>query len=219
MLQFSAVAFDLDGLLIDTEPVFAEAVRRFLDKRQLAYDAEFMHHAMMGTPAAQSLPRFREHFRLTEPLDQIAVECGELFFDVLGDGPGPLMPGVVPLLDRLARERVPFCIATSSGSEFVRRVFGPHGLLERFRFVLTCEDVQRGKPHPDVYELAARRFGRPAGELLVFEDSPNGLRAAKAAGANCIVVPHPLTPRHLLQGADAVVPSLAAAELAEMLGW
>jgi HAD superfamily hydrolase (TIGR01509 family) len=218
-LRFCAVAFDLDGLLIDTEPIFAAAVRRFLDRRRLAYDAEFIHHAMMGTPAAQSLPRFREHFRLPEPLDVINEECTELFFDVLGDQPGPLMPGVTALLDRLAQRQVPFCIATSSGAEFVRRVFGPHGLLERFRFVLTCEDVKRGKPFPDVYELAAKRFECPAREVLVFEDSPNGLRAAKAAGASCVVVPHALTPRHLLSGADAVVSSLEAPELMQTLGW
>ena len=218
-LQFCAVAFDLDGLLIDTEPIFAAAVRRFLDRRGLDYDAEFIHHAMMGTPASQSLPRFREHFRLPEALEDINEECTELFFEVLGDQPGPLMPGVTSLLDRLARRQTPFCIATSSGSEFVRRVFGPHGLLERFRFVLTCEDVKRGKPFPDVYELAAKRFRCPIQELLVFEDSPNGLRAAKAAGASCVIVPHALTPPHLLTEADAVVPSLESPELMLALEW
>src|SRR5216684_2858039 len=88
-LPFRAIAFDLDGLLIDTEPIFTEAVRRFLQPRGLAFDAEFMH-TMMGTPAAQTVPRFREHFRLEESLEEIALECRDLFFAVLGDKPGPL---------------------------------------------------------------------------------------------------------------------------------
>jgi HAD superfamily hydrolase (TIGR01509 family) len=177
--RYRAVAFDLDGLLIDTEPIFSEAVRRYLDRRGLPFDSDFMH-TMMGSPAAQSLPLFREYFRLTDPLDVIALECKTLFLDVLGDGPGPLMPGVAAALDRLLARGVPFCIATSSGSEFVRRVFGPHGLLDRFRFVLTCEDVTRGKPFPDVYELAARRFDVAVNELVVLEDSPLRCRSARA---------------------------------------
>ena len=215
---YRAVAFDLDGLLIDTEPIFSEAVRRFLERRGLAFDADFMH-TMMGSPAAQSLPRFREHFQLSDPLETIAVECKDLFLAALGDRPGPLMPGVVALLDRLAARGVPFCIATSSGSEFVRRVFGPHGLLERFRFVLTCEDVTRGKPHPEVYELAARRFGVSTAEMVVLEDSPNGLRAAKAAGAWCVAVPHAQTPRDRLHAADLIVPNLECDRLAAAMGW
>lgn len=217
-IRFKAVAFDLDGILIDTEPIFGEAVRRFLDRRRLEFDAEFMH-TMMGTPAAQSLPRFRERFQLPEPLEIIAREARDLFFEVLGDRPGPLMPGVATFLEQLRQRRTPFCIATSSGPDFVRTVFGPHGLLDRFDFILTCDDVKRGKPFPDVYQLAAKRFSVAAGEMLVFEDSPNGFRAAKAAGASCVVVPHAGTPRYLLEGADAIVPSLESAELRRLLGW
>lgn len=217
-IRFQAVAFDLDGILIDTEPIFTEAVRRFLDRRRIEFDADFMH-TMMGTPAAQSLPRFRERFALPEPVEAIGTEAKNLFFEVLGDQPGPLLPGVDQFLSGLEQRKIPFCIATSSGAEFVEKVFGPHGFLNRFEFVLTCENVRRGKPFPDIYQLAASRFAIPPREMLVFEDSPNGLRAAKAAGSACVVVPHAGTPRNLLDGADAVVPSLESAELHRFLGW
>ena len=215
--RYRAIAFDLDGLLIDTEPVFTEAARRYLEKRAIAFDADFMH-AIMGAPAAQTLPRFREHFRLTDSLEAIADEYKFHFYDVLGEQPGPLMPGVTELLDRLREQQIPCAIVTSSGPDFVAQVFGPHRLLERFQFVLTCDDVKHGKPCPDVYELAAKRFGIKPVEMIVLEDSPNGLRAAIAAGARCIVVPHPLTPLAKLDGADAVVSSLASAELFAILG-
>jgi HAD superfamily hydrolase (TIGR01509 family) len=217
-LEFRAVAFDLDGILIDTEPIFAEAVRRFLQPRGIPFDPSFMP-TMMGTPAVESLPRFRDHFRLRESIDEIARECKLHFFEVLGDRAGPLMPGVRCFLDQLAQRGIPCCIATSSGREFVHRVFGPHGLLDRFQFILTCEDVTRGKPFPDVYELAASRFGIAAHQMIVFEDSPNGLQAAQAAGATCIVVPHSQTPRHLIDKADLIVPSLDSPQLHRALGW
>ena len=98
-----AVAFDLDGVLVDTEPIFVEAIRRYLAPRGLAFDAEFMH-TMMGTPAAQSVPRFRERYRLTDSLEAIGLECRDHFVAVLGNRPGPLMPGVRELVHGL-RER------------------------------------------------------------------------------------------------------------------
>jgi HAD superfamily hydrolase (TIGR01509 family) len=212
------VAFDLDGILIDTEPIFAEAVKRFLDRRGLRFEPVVMHR-MMGTPAAQSLPIFRDHYELTETIESIGQECKAHFFDALGDEPGPLMPGVGELLHQLRARAIPFCIATSSKPEFVRAVFGPHGFLDYFHFVLTCDDVRRGKPHPDVYELAADRFAIDPAEMLVFEDSPNGVRAAKTAGARCIAVPHAHTPRPLIADADHVVPGLHSEELQVLLGW
>ena len=130
----------------------------------------------------------------------------------------PLMPGAMPLIERLEGHGVPKAIATSSTREYVHAVFGPHGLLDRFAFVLTCDDVTHGKPHPEVYARAADRLGLPPAVVVVLEDSVNGLRAAKAAGCQCAVVPHEGTPRQELASADLIAPSLAASELWAMLG-
>ena len=212
-----AVVFDLDGLLIDTEPVFREAATRLLAGHGIPPDPAFMQ-AIMGVPGRDALPRFRDHFRLTVPLEEVERGYRHFFFEVLQSGPAPLMPGAAELLAALEACRIPKVIATSSGRDYVRVVFGPHGLLDRFAFVLTCEDVTHGKPHPEVYELAARRLGLPPADVLVLEDSPVGMRAAKAAGCRCVVVPHEHTPRADLVPADAVVESLAASELWRMIG-
>src|SRR5262249_57045895 len=103
--------------------------------------------------------------------------------------PAPLLPGAAELLGRLAGRGVPVAVATSSPRVHVDRVLGPHRLVERFGFILTCEDVRRGKPDPEIYRKAAERFGCTPGEMVVLEDSPNGLKAAKAAGARCVVIP------------------------------
>jgi pseudouridine 5'-phosphatase len=212
-----AVAFDLDGLLIDTEGVFTEAARRLLARRGLEPDADFMA-AIMGIPGRDALPRFRDRFNLPDSLDALADEYKRAFFDVLRAGHAPLMPGAVELIDRLERHHIAKAIATSSTREYVDTIFGPHGLTERFAFVLTCDDVAHGKPHPEIYERAAARLGLAPAEVVVLEDSVNGLRAAKAAGGRCVVVPHAYTPREELAGADLIATNLMAPELWAFVG-
>jgi pseudouridine 5'-phosphatase len=198
-----AVVFDLDGLLIDTEWVFAEAAGRLLARRGLTLEPAFFA-TMMGTPGRDALPRFCDRYRLTDPLDLIAAEYKRAFLDVLAGNRPPLMPGALELIERLEQRGTPRAIATSSTREYVDAVFAPHGLLDRFAFVLTADDVTHGKPHPEVYSKAAERFGLPSSDVVVLEDSVNGLRAAKAAGCRCVVVPHGQTPRDELGTADFI---------------
>jgi len=206
-----AVAFDLDGLLIDSEPLFMEAARRLLGRRGRTLELD-VWQALMGTPAAQAIVLFRDGHQLRESHEEIAEEYRQALLALLGEAPVPLLPGAVALLDRLERRSVPRCIATSSSRAYVDRVLAGHGILSRFAFVLTCDDVRAGKPHPEIYQKAAARFGVAPADMLVLEDSVNGLRAAKAAGAQCVVVPHALVAKEQLDGADAIVTSLADLE-------
>jgi HAD superfamily hydrolase (TIGR01509 family) len=140
------------------------------------------------------------------------------FYAAIGEGRIPLMAGVVDLLDQLQQNGTPIAIATSSSRSYVDRVLAPHGLLGRFGFVLTCEDVDLGKPHPEVYEKAAKRMGHSPEFMIVLEDSVNGVSAAKAAGAKCIAVPHERVQRAGLATADLIVSSLEDMELRRFLG-
>jgi HAD superfamily hydrolase (TIGR01509 family) len=212
-----SVVFDLDGLMIDSEPIFVETARRLLRRRNLPLAAEVLR-AMLGTPAQQALQVFRDHHRLTETVAELAAESSQLFYEVLGETPIPLMPGLLEILGRLEQRGIPRAIATSSSRRYVERILAPHHLLRHFAFVLTCDDVRQGKPCPEIYEKAARQLGHSPEWMAVLEDSPNGLRAAKAAGARCVVVPHSLVAVEDLGGADAIVPSLAAPQLWELLG-
>ena len=215
--QIRAVVFDLDGLMIDSEPIFEEAARRLLARRGRTLLPRVLQ-AMLGVPARDALKLFGEGHGLSETVEELRVESSRLFAEVVGETPVPLMPGVLELLERLEAKSMPKAIATSSSARYVQRILTPHNLLQRFQFVLTCDDVTYGKPAPEIYEKAAARLGHSPAEMLVLEDSPNGLRAAKAAGAICVVVPHALIPVDDLAGADAILPSLLAPELLAMLG-
>jgi HAD superfamily hydrolase (TIGR01509 family) len=212
-----SVVFDLDGLMIDSEPIFHETACRLLARRGCTPIPSVIQ-AMMGMPGRPALSLLRDGHGLSATVEELVAETSQLFYEVLGQKPIPLLPGVRDLLDRLEARDIPRAIATSSSRRYVRRILEPHGLLERFAFVLTADDVTNGKPSPEIYEKAATRLGHAAGEMVVLEDSPNGLRAAKAAGARCIVVPHALVPVADLAGADAIVPSLEAPLVRDLLG-
>jgi HAD superfamily hydrolase (TIGR01509 family) len=211
------VVFDLDGLLLDTEPIFEEVAQRLLARRGKQSDLRVLE-LMMGTPARQALKLFREHHELSETVEELSTECSTLFYEVLGADKARIMPGAVELLDRLEERQIPQAIATSSSSVYVERILGPLGLLQRFGFILSCDDVIHGKPHPEVYEKAAARFGHAPAEMIVLEDSPAGLQAAKSAGARCVIVPHRRVPLDQVARADAVVASLAAPEFLRLMG-
>ena len=106
----------------------------------------------------------------------------------------PLKPGVVELLDFLAGRGLPLAVATSAGRSTAEHHLGRAGLLDRFDAVATRDDVERPKPHPDVYLEAARRLGVAPERCIAFEDSNIGLSAAHAAGAMAFMVPDILEP-------------------------
>ena len=128
------------------------------------------------------------------------------------------MPGLTELLAALERAGIPKAIATSSSRRLTTACLDPFQLAPRFAFVLTSEDITHGKPDPEIYLLAARRFGVPPGEMLVLEDSQNGCRAAAAARAFTVAVPGEHSRRQDFSAADLVVDSLRDARLHEVLG-
>ena len=99
------------------------------------------------------------------------------------------MPGLMELLERLEEKGIPKGIATSSHQRFAQIALGQFALEPRFEFVLTAESVTQGKPHPEVYLLAAEKMNLPPQSVLVLEDSHTGSTAAAAAGACVIAVP------------------------------
>ncbi len=128
------------------------------------------------------------------------------------------MPGLLELLDALERAGIPKAIGTSSSRELVDACLEPFGMRRRFQFILAAEDIVNGKPHPEIYLTAARRFGVPPAEMAVLEDSQNGCLAAAAAGAFTVAVPAEHSREHDFSSASLVVDSLADPRLYRALG-
>ena len=187
-----AVLFDMDGLLIDTEAVYIDALQDAARDLEIEMTLEFCH-SMIGISgrecdvmiqnfygAAFSIDHFRERFsghakrRLESHL--------------------PVKPGVVEMLDFLAGRGLRLAVATGSGRVTAERHLGRAGLIDRFAAVATRDDVENAKPAPDVYLEAARRLGVSPERCIAFEDSNVGLTAAHAAGTMAFMVPDILPP-------------------------
>ncbi len=211
----AAVVFDLDGLMFNTEDLYQQAGEQILRRRGKHFDDELLD-AMMGRPADVALQKMIDWHGLDDTIDALAAETDQ-FFAALLDERLAVMPGLLDLLAALEAAALPKAIATSSGPAFAREVLAKFDLGARFRFILTCDDVRQGKPHPEIYELAARRFGIELSEMLVLEDSQNGCRAAVAAGALAVAVPSGHSLRHDFTGAALVADSLGDLRLLELL--
>jgi HAD superfamily hydrolase (TIGR01509 family) len=209
------VAFDLDGLLVNTEDLYQDVGTELLRRRGRTFEPELLDR-MMGRPQQVSLQIMIDWHGLTDTIEALARETGEIFFSLLDTRLEP-MPGAVALVESLARRGLPRGVATSSGPEFAHDVLSRVGLRDRFGFVLTSADVTHGKPHPEIYERAAARLHVTPSQMLVLEDSENGCRAAVAAGAAVVAVPGAHSRRHDFTGARFVAETLADPRIAAML--
>lgn len=206
--MFQSLLFDNDGVLVDTEALYHRANRDVLatvgvDLDEAAYVEYYLRQGIGAFHLAEA--------RGLSPGEIVALrESRNRRYNELVANEDILIPGVFELVRRLA-ERYRLAIVTSAEPEPFARTHARTGLLPFFELVLTRADCVRAKPHPDPYLQAVERLGTPRGQCLVIEDSERGLRAAKAAGLACWVVPSGLTVGGDFSAADAVWPDLAAA--------
>ncbi|MBL8825730.1 MAG: HAD family phosphatase [Planctomycetaceae bacterium] len=211
-----AVVFDLDGLLVNTEELYPRVGAELLRRRGKVMTDELLHR-MMGRPARVSLQIMIDEHALDATVEQLSQETAEMFPAIL-DAHLALMPGVVELLAALERAELPKAVATSSGIQFTRDVLERVQLTPRFAFLLTSEDVTHGKPAPEIYEKAAARLQISPRDMVVFEDSHNGCRAAVASGAIAIAVPGEHSKHHEFPGSRLVANTLRDPRVYEVLG-
>jgi len=215
MSRFRAVVFDMDGLMFNTEDVYTLVGTELLRRRGRDFTSE-LKDEMMGLPPRPSLEAMIRRHGLRDTWEDLLQESNQIFIDLLHEHLA-LMPGLIELLGALGAAGIPKAIATSSSRELVEACLSPFPLARRFQFALTAEDITHGKPHPEIYLLAAARFGIAPAEMLVLEDSCNGCRAAAAAGAFVVAVPGEHSRGHDFSMASLVVESLGDPRLYQAL--
>jgi HAD superfamily hydrolase (TIGR01509 family) len=202
-----AVVFDLDGLLLDTEEIWDEARRQIADERGGRW-REDAQRAMMGMSSPEWSRYMHEEVGVPDPPEQIAAEVvrrlEELYRNRL-----PLIPGALDAVRRLAAYR-PLAIASSSNRPLIDLFLELTGTAGLFRATVSSEEVERGKPAPDVYLEAARLLEIDPTLCAAIEDSENGIRSAAAAGMKVIAIPNAVFPPgdEALARAAVVVASL-----------
>ena len=210
-----AVAFDMDGLMFDTEKIYWNAACELLAKRGAVYTQELCDE-IMGRPPRVCFERFIEKFSLTDTWEELQNESENIFIRRLPKEYAP-MPGLFDLLDTLEQHKIPKAICTSSSRRIMTAVLDQEHLLPRFDFTITGNDIINGKPHPEVYQKAAQQFGIRPEEMLVLEDSEAGCLAACHAGAVCFVILAEHNRNFKFEHAAKILSSLKSPEIIQVL--
>jgi HAD superfamily hydrolase (TIGR01509 family) len=208
--QIAALVLDMDGLLVDSETVSGEALRLFL----LGHGHEMLPSTLegaLGRRLPEAMAIVAAAYDLSVPLDELVVAYDAMRLEALR-GNVVAMPGAVALLDWAAAKGLPRALATSSFRGHAEVSLAEAALMGRFDVEVTGDEVERGKPAPDLFLLAAERLGVPPESCVVFEDAPAGLEAAARAGMRRVWVPNAHT-RHLEPpvSIDATLESLTEA--------
>jgi HAD superfamily hydrolase (TIGR01509 family) len=206
----SAVVFDMDGVLVDTEHLWDEVREELTTEWGGRYTPE-AQEAMMGMSSLEWSRYLHETVGLREAPERINQEVVRRMLARYGVEL-PVIPGAIEAVRRLDAAGYRLAVASSSNRELIDAVLRRLELAALFEVTVSSEEVERGKPAPDVYLEAARRLEVEPAECVAIEDSASGIRAARAAGMRVIAYPNRLYPPadEVLEMADVVIETLSA---------
>ncbi|KAH6942950.1 hypothetical protein HPB50_012664 [Hyalomma asiaticum] len=205
------VLFDLDGVILDTEKLYTKAVQTVADRYGKQYTWE-LKQRVMGIPGKDAARLVIDGLGLPLAAEEYLKEMDRLYAELFPSA--ELMPGVERLVRHLKKQDVPMAIATSSKpTSFELKTSKHRDLVSLFHHVImsgSSPEVKHGKPHPDVFLVAASKFDEkpPPDKVLVFEDAPKGVTAALAAGMQVIMIPDPRMDEENRRRATLCIPSL-----------
>jgi len=211
MSRFDAVIFDMDGVLIDSEPlhfaVLSDLLARAGHTLTRAENEQFI-----GTTSEAMFSRLIARHGLSGMVNEYIARYDELLLHVLQQPHAPA-PGVMVLMAHLRKLGKGLAVASSSRSAWVEATIRSLGLADAFDVVVTGDDVERGKPDPAIYLLSAQRLGVAPDRCVAIEDSPNGVQSARSAGMTVLGVRTEYTAHLHLGGVARTVDSLADLDL------
>lgn len=209
-MTLRAIIFDMDGLLIDSEQVYYRGSQEIADQYGFAYSKETYLNGL-GLSDEELAAWYHTQYDALHgntKVDAFVTDSYAHCLTLFDEGQGVLKPGVLDVLDFCHTRGIKTCVASSNTRELVEKLLQKQGILERFDAIFTADDVPFAKPDPALF-LAAQEFLKfPKEELLVLEDSHNGILAANRAGISVIMIPDLLPPTVEMQ-MEAVLESLS----------
>jgi len=206
--MLSVVIFDLDGVLADSEPRWSEIDGELLAEYGVTYRGEH-HQNVVGVSYRLAVEFYKKAFGLSVPTEEMMRRRGEIATEFFANRVG-LFPNVKEVLEELRLMKLHLAVATSSVSASARPFLDRHQLTRFFEVIVTGEEVEHGKPAPDIYLCAVEHLGIPANGCLVVEDALPGVAAAKAAKIRVVAIPDRrfVDPAKYKKKADYVLNSL-----------
>jgi len=179
--------FDMDGTLVDSMAYWRDLGREYLDQKGIREGREEVLEAVRGMTMTESAGLFYRHFPQLGSAKQVASEMNAIM-EGYYKSCIPLKTGIREYLEALREAGVQMCVASATAEELVRLCLNRLGIGEFFSFFLSCEQIGIGKDKPDIYLMAAERFGAVPEAVAVYEDAPYAIKTAKAAGFYVVAV-------------------------------
>jgi HAD superfamily hydrolase (TIGR01509 family) len=217
VIVIKALIFDFDGLILDTESPEVQAWQEIFGEFGQEFPLQLWIREVVGSSAANFDPAAHLAAVTGRSLDLPGLHARARAFRLEQQARGVARPGVEDYLAAAGRLGLRLAIASSSKHAWVEGYLRQLGLGDYFDVIIAREDAGRVKPEPDLFLAALAALGIKPGDGLVFEDSPNGVLAARRAGIRVVAVPNPITAQMKIDGADLVLDSLAGLALPDLL--
>ena len=188
MTQRQAIIFDMDGLMVDSEPLSRHAWNQVLQAHGYQMTDDF-YGQIIGLRTDQSTEIILNQYPMPMTAAELAARKGEIFHQIRAQGI-PAMPGLMALQVIIKERAIPWAVATSSPRDHAEIILAQLGLTESCHAIAAGNEVAHSKPAPDIYLLAAERLGIDPTTCLALEDSEPGCQAANAAGMTVIAIPN-----------------------------
>lgn len=182
-----AICFDFDGTLVDSEVFHAANWSYYLAQNGKDMSSSVFLREFAGVPWQKVAVALQERFALEASVEQILEQMERLTRDELLNGTIPAKAGVESMLRQL-HGQLPLAVVTGAPREYVEGILHRHGWLELFDHIFCGEDVEKNKPHPDIYQLACDTLGYSASQVIAIEDSLTGMKSAFSAGLKVVLV-------------------------------
>lgn len=187
--RITSVIFDLDGTLVDSEPNYYEAARQVLARYGLPDFSWEQHARFIGIGTRETLEILDRQHALTGPIEEMLAAKNAAYLE-LARASTEVFPEMRKFVERLHAEGVRMAVASGSSRSAIDTILVGTGLDSFMELVVSAEEVEHGKPEPDVFLEAARRLGAAPAECVILEDAAPGAAAAHAAGMRCIAIPY-----------------------------
>ncbi len=211
-----AVIFDMDGVLVDSEPLHFSVEKVIFRELELPI-SEKEHHALVGMVPLEIWQVLKERYALSGKAEDLKDQEADRKLERFARMEIPLVSGVVELLQQLEDRGIPLALASSSPRRLIELFIEKTGTAPFFQEVLSGEEVDKGKPAPDIFLRAAEMLGTEPAACTVIEDSHNGMRAALAAGMRCVGFQNPNSGDQDLRSAHLRIDAFSPANQARIL--